>query len=253
MLPAMRHGLIFVCTVAATACVGMTACGDDANEVIETPPAGSTGSGNDTETPATDSGGPSDDTTDPPATDDGTGDTTAADGTTTGLGEPGQVIMETNLGTMVIELDEEAAPVTSANFLAYVNAGFYDGTDGMGATTFHRVVPGFVIQGGGLTQELGTKTTMDPIVNESGNGLLNTRGTLSMARTADPDSATSQFFVNLVDNDFLDKPPGYAVFAEVVEGMDVVDAIAAVATTDMPPYEDVPVDPVIIMSVTVVE
>lgn len=198
-------------------------------------------------------------TADPPATTDGTtteGPTTGVDssgtaeGTTTAGGPP-QVVMETTLGTIVIELDEELAPVTSANFLAYVNAGFYDGTDGMGATTFHRVVPGFVIQGGGLTEDLSTKATMPPIVNESGNGLLNVRGSLSMARTMDPDSATSQFFINLVDNDFLDDPPGYAVFGHVVEGLDVVDAIAAVATADMPPYEDVPVEPVIITSATV--
>jgi peptidyl-prolyl cis-trans isomerase A (cyclophilin A) len=121
----------------------------------------------------------------------------------------------------------------------------------MGATTFHRVIPGFVIQGGGLTETLQTKATMAPIVNEFGNGLLNARGTISMARTTDPDSATSQFFINLVDNGGLDVPPGYAVFGEVVEGMEVVDAIAAVPTTTMGPYEDVPVDPISVTSAMV--
>ncbi|MCA9651519.1 MAG: peptidyl-prolyl cis-trans isomerase [Myxococcales bacterium] len=168
-----------------------------------------------------------------------------------GAAGPPQVVMETNLGTIVIELDEELAPITTANFLAYVNVGFYDGSDGLGATTFHRVVPGFVIQGGGLTEDLSTKATMPPIVNESSNGLSNLRGTLSMARTMDPDSATSQFFINLVDNTGLDTPPGYAVFGQVVEGIEVVDAIAAVPTTTMGPYMDVPVDPVIITSATV--
>ncbi|MEM7159565.1 MAG: peptidylprolyl isomerase [Myxococcota bacterium] len=159
--------------------------------------------------------------------------------------------METSLGTLVIELAPEEAPVTVANFLAYVDAGFYDGTDGMEPTIFHRIVPGFVIQGGGLTETLANKPTMPPIVNEFGNGLLNDRGTLSMARTMDPDSATSQFFINLVDNDGLDVPPGYAVFGRVTEGLDIVDAIAAVETTDMPPYQGVPVVPVIILSATV--
>jgi hypothetical protein len=112
-------------------------------------------------------------------------DTTAG---TTGGGAT-QVVFETTLGTIVIELDEVAAPITSANFIAYVESGFYDGSDGMGATTFHRVIPGFVIQGGGLTDQLQTKSTMAPIVNEFGNGLTNLRGTISMARTSDPDSA----------------------------------------------------------------
>jgi peptidyl-prolyl cis-trans isomerase A (cyclophilin A) len=107
-----------------------------------------------------------------------------------------------------------------------------------------------VIQGGGLTEELVTKPTMPPIVNESGNGLTNVRGSISMARTPDPDSATSQFFVNLVDNPGLDKPPGYAVFGAVVEGMDVVDAIAEVDTATMGQFDDVPVEPIIVTSVT---
>ncbi len=185
-------------------------------------------------------------TADPPATDTGN-DTTSG---TTAAGAP-TVVMDTTMGTIVIELYEDDAPITVANFLAYTEAGFYDGVDGLGATVVHRVIPGFVIQGGGLTEALGNKATMPAIVNESSNGLNNLRGTLSMARTNDPDSATSQFFVNLVDNANLDTPPGYAVFGEVVQGMEVVDAIAAVPTATMGPYEDVPVDPVIILSATV--
>lgn len=155
------------------------------------------------------------------------------------------------MGTITLELFADDAPITVENFLAYIDAGFYDGSDGLGATIFHRVIPGFVIQGGGLTESLDGKPTMPPIVNEHGvSGLLNTRGTLSMARTTDPNSATSQFFVNLVDNDDLDMGDGYAVFAQVVEGLDVIDAIAAVATTDMPPFADVPVEAISITSVT---
>ncbi len=213
-----------------------------------------------------DDGGPTDDdgpeqtegTTGPDPADSGdtglTDDTTAgddADGTTTAVAEEGQVVMETTLGTIVIELYPDESPVTVANFLAYVEAGFYDGTDGLSPTVMHRVIPGFVIQGGGLTAELANKATMPPIVNEFGNGPTNLRGTLSMARTNDPDSATSQFFVNVVDNGGLDTPPGYAVFGEVVQGMDVVDAIVAVETTTSGPYSDVPVRPVVITSVTV--
>lgn len=191
-------------------------------------------------------------TTDPtsgPTTASTTGvDETTADtmATTTDGGAP-QVVFETTLGTIVIELDETAAPITTGNFLAYVDSGFFDGSDGLGATVFHRVIPGFVIQGGGLTEALVTKATMPPIVNESGNGLLNTRGTISMARTNDPDSATSQFFLNLVDNPFLDDPPGYAVFGTIVSGLEVMDAIAAVAVDP----EDVPLEPVTILSATV--
>lgn len=141
-----------------------------------------------------------------------------------------RVRCETTLGAFVIDLDEELAPVTVANFLTYVDEGFYDGDDDLGATVFHRVIDGFVVQGGGYTVDGSQKATHDPIVNESGNGLENLRGTVAMARTSDPDSATSQFYVNLVDNGFLDDPPGYAVFGEVVEGMEVFDAMAGVAT-----------------------
>lgn len=193
------------------------------------------------------------DTGDTANTDD-TGDTadTGASESTTADGPP-QVVIDTTLGTIVIELYEEESPITVENFVTYVEGGFYDGVDGNGATIFHRVIPGFVIQGGGLTEDLETKATLPPIVNESDNGVQNLRGTLSMARLPDPDTATSQFFVNLVDNPNLDATngaDGYAVFAEVVEGMDVVDAIAAVMTTDMLPYEDVPVDAIIMTSVT---
>ncbi len=176
------------------------------------------------------------------------GDTAADSGTTAGA--PTRVVFETTAGTIVFELDEGAAPITSANFLAYVDAGFFDGADGQDPTIFHRVVPGFVIQGGGLTETLVSKPTMPAIVNESGNGLTNVRGAISMARTDDPDSATSQFFVNLVDNAFLDTPPGYAVFGRVVEGLEVVDAIAAVPTETMGPYEGVPVDPIVVTAAT---
>jgi len=155
------------------------------------------------------------------------------------------------MGTLSIELFAEEAPITVENFIAYIDAGFYDGIDGQGATVFHRVIPGFVIQGGGLTDELVGKTTMPAIVNEHGvSGLTNLRGTLSMARTNDPNSATSQFFVNLVDNAGLDDGDGYAVFAQVVEGMDVVDAIADVPTSTQGQFENVPVDAITITSVT---
>lgn len=167
----------------------------------------------------------------------------------TGSSGAPRVSFETTLGTIVFELDEVAAPITSANFLTYVDGGFFDGTDGNGATIFHRVVPGFVVQGGGLTEDLQTKNTLPPIQNESGNGLTNVRGAISMARTKDPNSATCQFFINLVDNDFLDDPPGYAVFGAVVEGMDVVDAMAAVKTTMMGQFDDVPVEPIVVLAV----
>lgn len=177
------------------------------------------------------------------------GTESVGDSSTTDTG-PTQVQFETTLGNIVFELDETAAPITSANFLAYVDAGFFDGSDGLGATIFHRVVPDFVIQGGGLTEALDTKATMPAIVNESGNGLTNLRGAISMARTSDPNSATSQFFVNLVDNPGLDEAPGYAVFGEVVEGMDVVDTIAALETETVGQYQGVPVEPVIVLSAT---
>jgi cyclophilin family peptidyl-prolyl cis-trans isomerase len=161
------------------------------------------------------------------------------------------VKMQTTLGDMTIELDAAAAPITVKNFLEYVNDGFYDGT------VFHRVIKGFMIQGGGMTKNMQSKATNETIVNEASNGLKNKRGTLAMARTSDPDSASSQFFINHADNDFLDfRGPspdkiGYAVFGKVTQGLDVVDKIAAVKTGRKGHYDDVPTTPVEIVSVKV--
>jgi peptidyl-prolyl cis-trans isomerase A (cyclophilin A) len=153
---------------------------------------------------------------------------------------------ETTLGDFTIELLEKEAPLSVANFLRYIDDEFFDGT------IFHRIVPGFVIQGGGFTEDMTQKTTQPPVKNEADNGLKNKRGTLSMARTNDINSATSQFFVNLKDNNFLDHSRanfGYAVFARVTEGMDVVDKIAAVKTGRRRGFDDVPEDAVIMKSV----
>ena len=155
------------------------------------------------------------------------------------------VVLTTTLGEITIELYPEQAPITVENFLQYVDDGFYDGT------IFHRVIPDFVLQGGGFTEAMSKKPTREPIQNEAENGLKNERGALSMARTSDIDSATSQFFINLVGNPFLDhgtRDFGYAVFAKVVEGMDVVDAIGAVKTGTKQGYQDVPLEPVVIQS-----
>lgn len=152
---------------------------------------------------------------------------------------------ETSRGGFTVELFPKEAPVTVENFLAYVDEGFFDGT------IFHRIVPGFVIQGGGLDKEFRNKQTRSPIRNEAQNGLKNTRGTLSMARTSAVDSATSQFFVNLTDNAFLDhsgRDFGYAVFGRVTEGMDVVDKIARVETGRRKGYQDAPMEDVEIVS-----
>ncbi len=157
---------------------------------------------------------------------------------------PPRVELVTTLGTIEIQLDPQRAPKSVANFLQYVKAGFYSGT------IFHRVIPGFMIQGGGLTADMQQKPTRPPIPLESKNGLKNLRGTIAMARTSDPNSATSQFFINLVDNASLDYPQpdghGYAVFGQVIKGMDVVDRIAKVATRDDGPMQNVPVTPVVI-------
>jgi peptidyl-prolyl cis-trans isomerase A (cyclophilin A) len=153
---------------------------------------------------------------------------------------------ETTLGDFTVELFEKEAPISSANFLSYIDDEFFD------STIFHRIVPGFVIQGGGFTEDMSQKRTKATIKNEADNGLKNKRGTLSMARTSDINSATSQFFVNLKDNDFLDNSRGnfgYAVFAKVTEGMDVVDKIAAAETGRKKGFDDVPVDAVIMKSV----
>ena len=159
------------------------------------------------------------------------------------------VVMETSLGTITIELYQDKAPKSVENFLAYVNSGFFEGT------VFHRVIPGFMIQGGGMTADLNRKATRPPIENEATNGLKNTRGTIAMARTSDVNSATSQFFINPVNNASLDHRStnpsefGYAVFGMVTEGMDVVDKIRAVPTGTRGPFQDVPNEPVVIQSV----
>ena len=162
-----------------------------------------------------------------------------------------KAIVETSMGTITLELNEEKAPVTVANFIDYAKSGHYDGT------IFHRVIDGFMIQGGGFTKEMNQKETKDPIRNEAANGLKNLRGTIAMARTSVVDSATSQFFINLVDNDFLDfREPtpqgfGYAVFGRVTDGLEVVDAIAKVSTGDCGYYQNVPEKPVVITRVTI--
>ncbi len=156
------------------------------------------------------------------------------------------VLLETTSGDILVELYPDKAPETVANFLKYVDDGFYNNT------IFHRVIPGFMIQGGGLTARMQQKDTSAPIKNEADNGLKNDRGTIAMARTMDPHSATAQFFINLVDNDFLNfQAPsgngwGYCVFGKVTEGMDVVDKIAKVKTTTVGMYQDVPSDLVVI-------
>ena len=166
-----------------------------------------------------------------------------------------RVLMKTTDGDIVIELYAEKSPVTVENFLSYVDAGHYDGT------VFHRVISNFMIQGGGFTTEMKDKPTRDPIVNESSNKLHNTRGTLAMARTSDPNSATAQFFINQRSNLRLDWTPGnegYAVFGEVVEGMQVVDIIALTETgaasveTSRGPavFQDVPVKPIVVLSMS---
>ncbi len=163
-----------------------------------------------------------------------------------------RVLLHTSLGDIVLRLDRERAPVTVDNFLRYVREGHYDGT------LFHRVIPGFVIQGGGYDRDFRRRPTHAPIRNEADNGLRNRRGTIAMARTMDPHSATAQFFINLADNAFLDhrdRSPagwGYAVFGEVVQGMDVVERIARVPTGPGGPFpRDVPRRPVVILKATV--
>ena len=159
--------------------------------------------------------------------------------------------IETSMGTITVELDDERAPATVENFVKYAADGFYDGT------IFHRVIDGFMVQGGGFTRDMNQKDTRGPIRIESMNGLKNLRGTIAMARTMVPDSATSQFFTNLVDNGFLDFTAptqsgyGYAVFGKVTDGMEVVDRIAKVRTGFSGPHQNVPEEPVVIRKVTV--
>jgi len=161
--------------------------------------------------------------------------------------------MQTTMGTIDIELDYEKAPLTAKNFEQYVKEGFYDGT------LFHRVIDGFMIQGGGLTADMANKPTHDAIKNEADNGLKNVTGSIAMARTGDPHSATAQFFINVKDNDFLDfKSPdrngwGYCVFGKVVNGMDVINKIKTQPTTSRKGHQDVPVDNIFIEKAEVVE
>lgn len=168
-------------------------------------------------------------------------------------GDNPMIALTTNFGVIEIELYPDKAPLTVANFIAYVETGHFDGL------TFHRVIPGFMIQGGGLTPDLQERQTREPIENEADNGLKNLAGALSMARTSAPHSATSQFFINLVDNEFLDHQfksgPGwgYAVFARVTRGMDVVNNIAAVETGQRGPHADVPLEPVMIERAEIIE
>jgi peptidyl-prolyl cis-trans isomerase A (cyclophilin A) len=159
--------------------------------------------------------------------------------------EAPRVLLTTNHGEIEIELNAEKAPISVQNFLGYVDSGFYNGVQ------FHRVIPGFMIQTGGFTADMKQKDTQAPIKNEADNGLHNVRGTLAMARTTVVDSATSQFFINLTDNAFLDhggRDFGYAVFGKVVRGMDVVDQIARVRTGNRGMHQNVPVEPVLIES-----
>ena len=161
------------------------------------------------------------------------------------------VQMQTSKGTIILELDEEKAPLTVANFVEYAKSGFYDGT------IFHRVIPGFMVQGGGFEPGMTQKPTRDPVKNEADNGLKNDLGSIAMARTPDPDSATAQFFINAKDNGFLDYTApnpqgwGYCVFGKVTEGLDVVQEIEKVATGNNGGHQDVPVEDVVIEKVTV--
>src|SRR5512136_3055708 len=161
------------------------------------------------------------------------------------------VLMKTSMGNIKIQLDPQKAPISVQNFLDYVKSGFYDGK------IFHRVIPGFMIQGGGFTTDMQEKPTRAPIKNEAGNGLKNDRGTIAMARTPNPDSASAQFFINVVNNDGLNRPMpdgfGYAVFGKVIAGMEVVDKIAGVKTVMRMGMQDVPETPVVIKSVTLLK
>lgn len=164
-----------------------------------------------------------------------------------------QVIFETTMGNITIEVDSEKAPIGAENFVHYAMDGFYNGT------IFHRIIPGFMVQGGGMLPGMEDKPSGDPIENEADNGLKNVRGSLSYARTMDPNSATTQFFMNLVDNDFLDHRSkdmngwGYAVFGKIVDGLDVIDEMAKVETTSRRGHQDVPAEDILIENTRVVE
>jgi len=163
-----------------------------------------------------------------------------------------KVKLQTSMGDIVIQLDTEKAPISSQNFVDYVNEGYYDGT------IFHRVIPGFMAQGGGFTTDFEQKETRAPIKNEADNGLLNLRASVAMARTPDPDSATSQFFINYADSSFLNHTSptpqgwGYAVFGRVIEGMDVVDAMAKAPTGSRGPHQNVPLTDIVIEKAKVI-
>lgn len=161
-----------------------------------------------------------------------------------------KVEFDTTLGSFTVELNQKKAPVTVANFVKYVEDGSYVGSQ------FHRIIPGFMAQGGGFDQEMNRLPTYAPIKNEASNGLKNDRATLAMARTNDPNSATRQFFINLVDNDFLNyaqRPPGYAVFGEVTQGFDVVEKMAQQPTRSSGRMQDVPVTPIVITKATLIK
>ncbi|MCF6283282.1 MAG: peptidyl-prolyl cis-trans isomerase [Candidatus Polarisedimenticolaceae bacterium] len=162
-----------------------------------------------------------------------------------------QVLIQTSLGDIELELNDEAAPSTVENFVSYVNEGFFEGT------IFHRVIKGFMIQGGGFNADMQRKSTHAPIKNEAKNGLTNMRGTIAMARTGDPHSATAQFFINHKDNSFLDYPSrdgwGYCVFGKVTTGMDIVDKIAEQAVSNQNRMQNVPNTPIFITKVTIIE
>lgn len=164
-----------------------------------------------------------------------------------------QVTFKTTLGDITIKVDHDKAPVSAENFVHYAMEGYYNGT------IFHRIIPGFMVQGGGMLPGMEEKPSGEPIENEADNGLKNLRGTISYARTMDPHSATTQFFLNLVDNAFLDHTSkdtqgwGYAVFGEITEGLDVIDAMAKVETTSRRGHQDVPVDDIVIEKTLVKE
>lgn len=181
------------------------------------------------------------------------GAVTVCTGVQAGEGKNPMILVSTSMGDIKIELDEAKAPITVKNFLQYVNDKHYDGT------IFHRVIPGFMIQGGGMEPSMKEKSSGTPIKNEAGNGLKNLNGTIAMARTSVVDSATAQFFINVKDNAFLDHRDetaagfGYAVFGKVVDGMDVVKKIEGVPTGNRGMHQNVPVDPVVIKTVTVLK
>ena len=215
----------------------LSACGPTAGTSLGVPIGDTSGGAPDTSAPDT---GPAD-----------AGPADAGQPDVGGSAEP-LVRITTDMGFITVKLNPDKAPKSVANFLAYVDEGFYDGGDGKGQTVFHRVIKGFMVQGGGLLEDMSPKATHGAIAIESDNGLKNLRGTIAMARTNDPNSATSQFYINHVDNgglDYATKPPGYTVFGEVTEGLDVVDAIAAVKTGTKNNFKDVPAQTIAITSV----